>query len=339
MTSMTKTSRTSRAGWDDFDKATANPVPGNVLAALDELGITVTRVTDDEAFARCPGHHLTVGREDRSPSWSVNLDTGSHFCFSCGFGSGDSGGFVHVVMAALDCTRPEAVSWIRKRGGIERVRALLERKKGINALDIVNTATQINEASLALFTDPPEAALRERNLSLRSASRYGVLWDPKQGSWIIPIRDPETGQLRGWQEKNKRFFNNYPKRVDKKTTLFGYDVFEQGSPAILVESPLDVLRLHTAGVRGGLSSYGVRVSTEQMRLIRRATDTVIFALDNDRDGRLRSMELKKQWMGKIPHKRFLNYEGTTAKDIGEMSDEQIKRAVNTARVTIGVRSL
>jgi DNA primase len=306
----------------------ATPVPGDVFACMEELGIDNMRQVDDEISGKCPMHYDRIGKEDRHSSWSVHADDGMFNCFSCGY----KGPFVLLVKDMLKIDWADAVLWIRARGSIERIKRQLgygyveELKHGP-----IDTSKQYNEASLALFVDPPNSALDERNLSLESVQHYGILWNPERDTWIAPIRDPYTDELRGWQEKNDRYFRNRPRDVKKSECLFGLDVFE-GGWMLVVESPLDAPRIDTAGIAGGVSTFGAAVSDHQFDLIIGNADGVIWAQDADKAGDQSSEMLRlkcAQWG--FPSK-FLNYSHTPrdVKDPGEMTDEEIQEAVETA---------
>lgn len=323
MTGNRGTKRRLGKGWD----ALANPVPGDVLACLEELGIEVIRVSGSEAVGRCPEHEKNTGSPDRHPSWSCNTETGLYGCFSCKAG----GTFVMLVEFCLGVDRSTAVAWVRARGSIERARRTLEGTDRIPG----EKRRQINEAELALYTDPPLSACSKRLLDIDSVRHYGVLWDPQQDLWITPVREPDTGKLMGWQEKNDRYFNNYPYRLKKSLTLFGVDVFE-GDQGILVESPLDAVRIHSVGITGALASYGAKVSEKQLKLIRDRTRNLILALDNDKDGLKYSETIRREY-GKWFNLKFLNYNGIVGKDPGEMTADQIKQAIRTAIPSILMR--
>lgn len=323
--------RTMGRGWD----YTETPVPGNVLAALEELGVEVLREVAGEIVAMCPMHLARTGKQDRHPSWTVNAESGIHNCFSCGY----KGPFVKLAEDMLDVDRGEAVRWVKARGGIERARKILERI--IEPAPTIDTSKQINEASLALLDHPPIKEIKRRRLTHEAVQHHGVLWDsrPTKRCWVLPIRDPDTGTLWGWQEKNDRFFRNRPRDVRKSKTLFGLDVFK-GDVAILVESPLDVVRLTSAGISGGLAAFGATISDHQINILKAVADRVISALDNpllDPAGARSSETLRvnRPRMG-IPL-QFLNYDGTDAKDIGDMTDEQIRTAIDTAHSSAIVR--
>lgn len=331
---MARTARPGR-GWKTV-ASDSIPIPGDVEGAMEELGIKIYRVSDMEVAGWCPAHEERTGKQDKHSSWSVLREdkvdaagnvvhAGTHNCFSCGF----KGSFVSLVEYVLGVEVDDAENWVRERGGIERAKKTLRRRQEDANPLTVDTSKQINEASLALMVAPPAEKLAARNLDPYSALTYGVLWDTEKDCWIIPIRDPDTGKLWGWQEKNERFFKNYPIKINKSKTLFGLHQFE-GNTAVLMESPLDVVRLHSAGVDGGLGSFGVQVSKVQMELVLDWAETLIVALDNDPDGDKISKQIQRQYSSRV-RLRFLNYDAAPkAKDIGDMTDEQIHRAIETA---------
>jgi hypothetical protein len=314
-------SRTS--GWDLLT-AYSNPVPSDVPAALQRLGMTALRTVDrpsggSEVQARCPMHKARTGSEDRHPSFWVSTTSGAFICFSCQY----AGPFVQLAADVLGIGRDDALRWIARQGIYRLQPADDEQKPPIEPVTV-------NEASLALFVAPPPEALAERHLTAEACALYGVLWDPRNSRWIIPIRDPTTGQLLGWQEKNKRHFRNHPDGVKKSLTLFGYHT-PYDDVTVLLESPLDAVRLASAGITGGVASYGAHVSNAQMRLVRQRPGVLVLALDNDIAGRAARDQLYRTWRPRGIRMRFLNYADSTAKDPGDMaSDEEIHRAVTSA---------
>jgi DNA primase len=182
-----------------------------------------------------------------------------------------------------------------------------------------------------LFTDPPAEALAARGFKLESAREHEVLWDPKHNNWITPIRNPFTNKLMGWQEKGyvKRYFKNYPTGVEKSKALFGFRRYD-GGRLIVVESPLDVVRLSSVGVSGGVATFGSLVSKEQVSLIRSA-DQIVFAFDNDDAGRLAAQKMLDLTVSLSFEAWFFNYSATTMKDVGGMSKAEILTGLETAK--------
>ncbi len=274
----------------------------------------------DEFLTNCPKHFERTGKEDRNPSFSVNLNSGLFNCFSCGY----SGGIHRLVADLKGITVEEAEELV--------IKPPLTASRLPGAYVKVKDRT-LPESILARFVEPPAWALRERRLTMEACEVYGVLWDPMNETWITPIRAPYTNKLMGWQEKGQthRMFNNYPAAMlEKSKTLFGIDVFK-GGRMIVVESPLDAVRLLSAGIEGGVSTMGVRVSKTQLDLMS-MSDSVVFALDNpavDEDGASAIKELYKKSRG-LKNVYFFDYSDTMAKDPGDMDADSIRAGLENA---------
>lgn len=288
----------------------------DVLRVLDELGIDY-RVSGDEATALCPNPR----HRDRHPSWSVNLDTGSHNCFSCGY----RGPLVRLVKTLRDVGDDEAELWVRTRSS-GRLRGAPGREEAPEQTD---DTPRITEASLALFVPPPQRQLDKRRISSEAAAELGILWDEDERAWILPFRDAD-GTLHGWQVKHTRgakLVRNHPRGIKKSDFLFGLHA-SASDRGVLVESPLDTARLRTAGIRGGIASYGVRVSRVQLALATAHYQELISALDNDNAGWEQSEKLRKEYRS-IPLK-FFDYGDSDAKDPGDMTDDEIRWGIDHA---------
>ena len=76
---------------------------------------------------------------------------------------------------------------------------------------------------------------------------------------------------------------------EKSKILFGYDkakrAIMQSDKCLIVEGQMDVVMSHQAGTNYTVALSGTALTAEQLRLIRRFTDRVIYALDADAAGR------------------------------------------------------
>jgi DNA primase len=294
----------------------------DVEAILFSLGVEVASIRGSEILAKCPGHLSVVGREDSSPSWSMNSDSLMHHCFSCGF----KGSLVSLVAQVQQIPWAEAKSWIQTRRGFDLADISKKLDSVKNAYATPIKPVPMSEARLAVFASPPDYALRSRNLTAEAAKKYGVLWDTSLEAWILPIRDPE-GTLLGWQEKsfNSRMFRNRPLGVKKSSTLFGIESWSD-EQMIVVESPLDAVRLESAGISGGVATFGASVSLDQISLMR-TSENIVFAFDNDDAGKKAGKSMLEMTRRGVFECRFFNYYGSTAKDIGEMTRKEILRGI------------
>lgn len=297
---------------------------------LRQLDIEPVNERNGEILALCPGHKEMTGKEDHNPSWWINAETGQHICFSCGF----KGGLwnliamrknFHDAQGRLDYA--DAKDWLYESFGVIQLDVLADMERPITK----EPEIKISEANLAVFVDPPAEALKSRGLTLAAAQTHGLLWDSRKKNWIIVIRDPYSNKLLGWQEKgySQRYFNNYPPGVEKAKSLFGFAQYS-GGKMIVVESPLDVVRLTSLGVAGGVATYGAHISNEQLKLIKEA-DEIVFALDNDDAGKTASKRMLDLTKDMAFEAFFFNYGDSDRKDIGGMSRGEVSYGLDNAK--------
>jgi len=315
----------------------------DVPLALEALGMEYDE-RGHEANALCPAHLARTGKNDNSPSWWINLETGQHICFSCGYKGN---------LAQLVCDVNEfylktwdnkyaydydtARTWLAEVSAIP-VERLLEMMKALpNRIEPIPKPLEMSEARLAVFESPPAEALASRNITSEAADKYGVLWDTKKATWILPLREPHFNRLIGWQEKgtlNRTFFNR-PVGLQRAKTLFGADV-QNGDIAVLVESPLDCLRVYSAGQVGAMASCGTTISEDQVRLLRRS-DRIVCAFDNpklDSAGKKASAEMVRLGRKYGLNLFFFNYGDTGKKDPGDLTNEEIVWGIQHAQSAV-----
>jgi DNA primase len=279
---------------------------------LRESGIEY-KVVGDEAVSRCLFHS-----PDRHPSFSVNLDNGLYHCFSCGA----RGNLAHLISNIKSITYPEAVIFVNSVIGWAKASKWREDEENKN---IAPPSFRISETDLALFTDVPEEFIAGRKLERKYADLFGVRWNPDSRSWILPIRDPYSAELWGWQEKSgdTRLFRNYPRGIKKSKTLFGMESFTDGSTAIVVESGLDAVRVSSFGKGNGLAVWGLPPSDFQFSLIFERTEQVILCFDNDIPGIRETKRICRNFNGAVKKLWVFDYGMRKEKDVGEMEDEDV----------------
>lgn len=248
-------------------------VPADLEGALEDLGI-IGRIKGDEMTALCPNpQHF-----DSSPSWSINMDTGKHHCFSCGFG----GSFQWLVQIRRGIRSGEAMAWIKTR----KIRIAV-----VDEPEIVKDAP-VREMDLWPFTEPPEERLQERGISAESCEALEILWNEEKNRWVFVLRDPWTDRLIGWQEKgvgvDKDLVINYPPKVKKASTVFGYrNLRSTGTDGscVVLENPVKAGRVWDAGQKRVVSTCGSSFTDYQINdLLWPVADEVILMLDNDAAG-------------------------------------------------------
>lgn len=301
----------------------------DVERTLLNLDLALFAQRGSEVNGLCPMHKKRTGKEDHRPSWWINIETGVHICFSCGY----KGNLFTLVSDVRGVDYVDAREFIEEKAEVPLDTLLRRISELPQYVEPVQTIA-MSEARLAVYTDPPEMELKKRFLSADSAKKHGVLWDTKNEAWILPIRDANDYTLMGWQEKGARgrFFKNQPPGVKKSKTVFGVEVMATDI-LVVVESPLDVVRLDTAGVHGAISTFGAIISEDQAKIMRRA-DKVIAAFDNpliDNAG-LKAAEQMRGFARRYGIElSYFNYSGMDVKDPGDMTIKQIHHGIETAK--------
>jgi hypothetical protein len=223
-----------------------------------------------------------------------------------------------------------AKDWVQRGGEL-----LDAFERATKPKEIFEELVYISEASLAAFVDPPDWAIRSRGLTRNAVKKYQLLWSELKQTWIIPIRDPETGSLMGWQEKGYtgRYFRNYPNGIKKSNALFGLGQYS-GGDMIVVESPLDVIRLDAIGIPGGVSTFGSIVSDKQLNLIIKNSDRIVFAMDADEAGLHSSLQLLEMTKRFNFEAWFFDYSDTDMKDVGGMGKSEVLNGIESAKHSV-----
>ena len=297
----------------------------DIEKVLMSLDIPLVAQRGVEVQGLCPMHKARTGKEDHNPSWWINSENGFHICFSCGY----KGNIYTLVADVKGMNYYDAKDYIDSEVEFP-VDALLRRIKELPQYVAAEELIGMSEARLAVFIDPPENELRKRFITADAAKKHSVLWDSKNEAWILPIRSPEDYSLWGWQEKGARgrFFKNYPPGVKKSKTVFGIEVMTD-DPVIIVESPLDVVRLTGLG-HNAISTYGAIMSDEQAKLMRRAS-RVIAAFDKDDAGHAACLQIRDYARKYGLDLSYFNYTGIDVKDPGDMTEQEIQIGLDTAR--------
>ncbi len=281
---------------------------------LTSIGVEVKRA-GQEISAKCPVHLARTGKEDRSPSWSMNSDTGLWICYSCG----------------AKGTLRQLATELTGKDDFEIVTQMMESSVERLSMPQIERKPEVDIQQYLSFSPVPKRYLKSKNLTEEAAQKNGIRWNDSNKSWIIPIVSYDN-ELMGWQEKGTDFVLNHPTGVRKGQTLFGIERAKH-STSIVVESPLDVVRFNSSfDGMNCLATFGAQVTSIQMQLLSLVSEKIIIATDNDQAG----IDSAKKMFDSMPLLKggvyWLKYSHTKAKDIGDMTDEELEEAIVGASV-------
>ena len=280
------------------------------------IGVDVIK-SGQEIQCRCPVHVKRTGKEDANPSFYINAESGLWLCWSCGA----KGTLAHLIYEVTGAQSDDpSVLLTLMNHNVNQLSAPKWEK-----------IPTVDNNMYLYYDDVPLKYLNSRNISIEAARQYGIRWNVEKKSWIIPVVSAD-GVLLGWQEKGSNFVVNHPTGIKMRHTLFGIEKFTSKT-SILVESPLDVVRFASSfeGIQC-LASFGASITSEQLHMLFDVSEKVIIAMDNDNAGInsakniFKAMPLVKNGL------YWLKYSHTKAKDIGEMTDNEIEEAVTGASV-------
>jgi hypothetical protein len=194
----------------------------SLMSVLVDLGLDIRNSDGREISGRCPVHVKRTGKEDGSPSWSMNATTGLWICFSCG-ARGSLASLVSELTGKHDVVMEVHGMLIDASLKVARDEVVAPENPTLTMDDLVRYRR---------FKPVPTEERKRRRLDADLLDAYGVRWNPDDDAWIIPIMSP-LGEMLGWQSKSDRFVRNYPKGIKKSNSLFGYSALSGGT-AVLV---------------------------------------------------------------------------------------------------------
>lgn len=154
---------------------------------------------------------------------------------------------------------------------------------------------------------------------------------------MVPIRDIR-GQVIGFgaraltSDQQPKYLNTSQTPLfDKSSILFGLDAARQAirakGKAIIVEGYMDVLACHQFGEGNVVASMGTALTEQQLRQLRRYTDTIVLALDADTAGQAATLRgisqaresLDREWVPSLDPRGMLRFEARLAADLRIMT--------------------
>ena len=292
-------------------------MPGTaLLRLLDHIGLTDLKVHGKNIQARCPQHPHWENRPD---NFSVSAIHGGFLCRSCGYH-----GSLHKLIADQTGRDWWEIAALKHSFGLELQNGYQPLVESPAMCHSVSNPDEL-QALLDDYNDPPQRALENRDITAEDADLFGIKWWDERNAWVIPVEDI-VGRLVGIQYKHgKRVWceDGTPLHIN----LFNYHRRPLRGQLIVVESPLDCVKLHRWGYFA-VASYGAFVHQHQLELLRGLD--VVLCLDDDETGISATEEVLARDFG-FGHVVRFDYGGLLAKDPGEMTVEQFRKGLERNR--------
>lgn len=283
----------------------------NIAYLLDNLKITYYDRGDGLIQSCCPCKQHG-GDRDNMAAWSWRIDLGKWVCWShhC---EEERGNDIFGLVSSVLCTDfRETFSWVAKTLELKDINVTAEIADPENLYKGVTLHIHepLSEDNLK-FLQPDPQYLLDRGFDLEILRKYEVGFWSRVGTYmhdrvVVPVRDHD-GHLVGYTGRtvhtkeyfekrglmyskwvHGRHYNHWPKRGDLFTSSILFNLYrakkyiDSHHKIILVEGPLDGMRLEEAGIYNWVATLGTNFChAHRTLLIKYGVKEVFVAYDAD----------------------------------------------------------
>jgi len=309
-----------------------------IKKVLKAVSVSIVGETGNDFLCLCPIH----GNRN-TPSLSVSKTTGLFLCFnpSCG----TSGSLVELVKTVTKRNEFESLRLISKcvtdslQDFDEQIVEVLEEKPEFIQFDtlILDKLWQgMNESSEG------RDYMHSRGFDDDTITYFQVGYSKNMDMVTVPVHSPDGMAIGivGRGVKEKKFKNSTG--LPKTKTLFNVHRAKRlSSTVIITEASFDAMRIHQAGYPNVVATLGGHLSPTNYDLLNKYFTKIIIATDFDdkstHNGKNPGRDLGNSIANKLKNKDVLwaSYDYQVvyphgAKDIGDMTDAEIKQCIEKA---------
>jgi len=302
----------------------------DLRSILQSCGIEIISQTGTDFLCLCPFHHNTD-----SPAFAVSYSKGLYICYNQNCNS--AGTVLDLVKTLTNRNDFEAMRFISANKLSpaeileEELKDLLDDKPEFiefpqATLDKLNTNLEQNPKAQEYFLS--------RKITQEAGRYFNLGYSDTQNMVTVPLHSPDglPVGIIGRSIEGKAFKNS-PNLPRNKTMFNIHRAKRQGGTIIVVESSFDAIRLWQAGYPNAVATLGGSISDTNIQLLNKYSSTIIIMTDNDSAGRA----LGNTIANKLRNKNILwaRYDHGTmyphmAKDVGDLTDEEIKLCIKNA---------
>jgi DNA primase len=300
----------------------------DLRSILHSCGIEIVSQTGTDFLCLCPFHHNTD-----SPAFAVSYSKGLYVCYNQNCNS--SGTILDLVKLLTNRNDYEALRFIQSNK-LTEAQALEEELKDLldDKPEFVEFPAKVLEDLFNGLTEEARNYYAKRQINAEAIDHFKLGYSHKQGMVTVPLHSPDgiaVGVIgRSIEGKS---FKNSPNLPRNKTMFNIHRAKREGGTIIVVESSFDAIRLWQAGFPNAVATLGGSISESNIQLLNKYSSTVILMIDNDAAGRA----LGNTIANRLKNKNVLwaKYDHNTvyphsAKDVGDMTDQEIKQCIKNA---------
>ena len=324
--------------------------PAHMKAILHGLGIKIYGETYNDFLCLCPFHG-----NRHTPSFSVSHTKGLYLCFNPSCDA--SGTILELVKETTQRNDFEALRFIESMRNEstpdfeDELAAILDDKPEFEPFP----RTKLDEMYESMVANSvPQEYLSNRGINRESIDHFRLGYSAKQDMIIVPVHSPDgipVGLVgRGIAEKKFKNSRNLP----RSKTMFNLHRAKKYSNVIVCESSFDAIRIHQAGFPNVVATLGGYISKDNLANLNRYFQSIIIMTDFDNkenhivsncrkcypracEGHNPGRDLGGTIADLLKNKdvSWAVYDNNTvyphgAKDVGDLTDEEIVRCIKNA---------
>lgn len=275
-------------------------------------GIQIEAEVDSDYIIFCPFHG-----NHRTPAGEVDKTTGVFFCFSCQHVTS----LIELIMHTSGRSYFESVRFIKSKEVDSDLNQEIEKRLykkpdyvPYDQLLIKRLNTQAIESPRAM------RYFAGRLISEASVRKFALGYSEKQDMVTIPVHSPDGIEI-GFvgRSVDGKEFKNTP-GLPKSKVLFNLHRVKASNSVYVVESSFDAIRLDQCNLPA-VATLGANVSSFQIDLLKKYFNDIYIISDNDEAGQGMSNKI----IEKLGSRASVIKLDAKYKDIGDMSDEEIKK--------------
>lgn len=304
---------------------------GQVKEVLEGIGIKIFNQSATDIICYCPFHNNT-----HTPSFAISKTTGSFICYNPSCDA--RGGLEYLISHIGNMGHFEVAKFVRQ------LRANRPDTFDQDMEEIFNEKPTFKEFSQAtldkLHKDLMSNVLGSkdyflgRNITEESMEYFYLGASESQQMVTVPLHSPDglPVGIIGRSIEGKRFKNS--DSLPRSLTMFNLHRAKKSSATIIVcESSFDAIRIHQAGYPNVVATLGGAISKENVYNLNRYSSSIIIATDADEAGRKLGNEISTKLSNK--NISWASFDDGViyphgAKDVGDLTDQEIKQSIKNA---------
>jgi len=302
----------------------------DLRSILRSCGIEIVSQTGTDFLCLCPFHHNTD-----SPAFAASYSKGLFVCYNQNCNS--SGTILDLVMKLTERNNFEAMRFISQN---KLSSADLLQEELIDLLDEKPDFTEFPKETLAklynnlLSNEKAKEYFASRKINYDAIAHFSLGYSENMNMVTVPLHSPDglPVGIIGRSIEGKSFKNS-PNLPRNKTMFNLHRAKREGGTIIVVESSFDAIRLWQAGYPNAVATLGGSISDTNVQLLNKYASTIIIMTDNDGAGKALGNTIANKLNRKNVMWARYNYDVVYphgAKDVGDLTDEEIKQCVKNA---------